>query len=101
MVKSIIFTFVAFCFLSVSNAQAGDAAAGKIKSGACVGCHGMNGRSNNPQNPNLAGQKEQYLIKAIKDYRDGKRSDPVMGIMVKGLSDQDVANLAAFYSSVK
>lgn len=83
------------------NANAGDAAAGQAKSANCTGCHGMNGKSNNPNYPNLAGQKENYLVKAIKDYRDGKRSDAMMGSMVSGLSDADIADLAAFYSSVK
>ena len=84
-----------------SIALAGDAAAGKTKSQACAGCHGMNGTSNNPMYPNLAGQKENYLEKAIKDYRDGKRNDPMMSSMVKGLSDADAADLAAFYTKQK
>lgn len=83
------------------NVQAGDAAAGKAKSANCTGCHGMNGKSSNPDYPNLAGQKNNYLVKAIKDYRDGKRKDPMMGSMVSGLSDADIDDLAAFYSSVK
>ena len=83
------------------NANAGDAAAGKSKSSNCTGCHGMNGKSNNPSYPNLAGQKEKYLVKAIKDYRDGKRTDAMMSSMVSGLSDADIDDLAAFYSSVK
>lgn len=85
----------------VATAQAGDAAAGKTKSANCVGCHGLNGRSNNPSNPNLAGQKEAYLVKSIKAYRDGHRKDPMMNSMVAGLSDADIADLAAFYASVK
>lgn len=83
------------------NIQAGDAAAGKMKSANCTGCHGMNGKSNNPNYPNLAGQKKNYLIKATKDYRDGKRNDPTMSSMVTGLTDQDIEDLAEFYSSVK
>jgi len=80
---------------------AGDAAAGKAKSAACASCHGLNGKSSLPNNPNLAGQKEAYLIKAIKAYRDGQRKDPMMSSMVSGLSDKDIENLAAFYASVK
>ena len=56
-------------------AQAGDAAAGKAKSAACAGCHGANGIAGNKNYPNLAGQNEGYLIKATKDYRDGKRPE--------------------------
>ena len=87
--------------LSMNVMAGGDAAAGKTISAGCTGCHGMNGRSTNPNNPNLAGQKEAYLVKATKAYRDGQRKDPMMSSMVTGLSDADIANLAAFYSSVK
>jgi len=92
---------LATAFLLLGNAQAGDVAAGKTKSANCTGCHGMNGKSTTPTNPNLAGQKEAYLIKATKDYRDGKRKDPMMSSMVSGLSDADIADLAAFFASVK
>lgn len=80
---------------------AGDAAAGKEKSSACVGCHGMNGKSSNPQYPNLAGQKGPYLEKAIKAYKTGERKDAMMSTFASALSDQDIADLAAFYSSIK
>lgn len=100
MVKALILVATLGIFTSMS-VHAGDVAAGKAKSEDCVGCHGLNGHSNNPNFPNLAGQKENYLAKAIKDYRDGKRQDAIMGTIVKELSDADVANLAAFYSSVK
>jgi cytochrome c553 len=81
-------------------AMAGDAAAGKSKAATCVACHGAEGVSSNPMWPNLAGQKEMYLVKQMKDFRDGKRNDPVMGPMAKPLSDEDIANLAAYYSSL-
>jgi len=88
--------------LSVApGVYAGDAAAGKEKSQSCVSCHGVNGRSNNPDNPNLAGQKKNYLITAIKAYKTGERKDPMMNTLVGGLSDADIENLAEFYSSVK
>ena len=83
------------------NVMAGDAAAGKTKSDGCSGCHGLNGHSTMPANPNLAGQKEQYLVKALKEYRAGTRPDAVMAAMAKGLSDADIADLAAYYASVK
>lgn len=79
---------------------AGDASAGKAKAGTCAGCHGPAGISNNPLWPNLAGQKEQYLAKQMKAFRDGDRSDPMMSPMAKPLSDEDIANLAAYYSSL-
>lgn len=80
---------------------AGDAAAGKAKSGTCAGCHGPAGVSSNPLWPNLAGQKEAYLVKQIKAFRDGTRNDPMMSPMAKPLSDDDINNLAAYFSSLK
>ncbi|NIR62015.1 MAG: cytochrome c [Gammaproteobacteria bacterium] len=79
---------------------AGDPEAGKQKAATCAGCHGPKGVSNNPEWPNLAGQKEQYLIKQVKAFRDGERSNNLMSPMAKGLSDQDIENLAAYYSSI-
>jgi cytochrome c553 len=100
--KILTTSFIATVMLAMAvGAQAGDAAAGKAKSSNCTGCHGMNGKSTMPTNPNLAGQKEAYLVKAIKAYRDGQRKDPMMSSMVSGLSDADVEDLAAFYASVK
>lgn len=101
--KSIIHT-VACAILSMSflNAvHAGDAEAGKKKASTCFSCHGVNGIGSNNQNPNLAGQKEAYLIKATNAYRDGSRNNKMMKIMVKSLSEEDIENIAAFYSGLK
>jgi cytochrome c553 len=89
---------LALTFISTS-ALAGDIEAGKIKSAMCASCHGVNGISMSPLWPNLAGQKEQYLIKQIKAFRDGTRKDPMMAPMVAALSDADIENLAAYYAS--
>jgi cytochrome c553 len=86
--------------LSVSAFANGDAAAGKAKSVTCAGCHGVDGVSTNPMWPSLAGQKEHYLAKLLRDFRDGNRHNPVMSPMAQGLSDQDIENLAAYYSSL-
>jgi cytochrome c553 len=85
---------------AVTVQAGGDAAAGKAKAAACAGCHGAKGISGNPLWPNLAGQKDAYLIKQMKAFRDGKREDPMMAPMAKGLSDTDIANIAAFYSGL-
>ncbi len=85
---------------SVSLA-AGDAAAGKAKAAVCAGCHGAKGVSANPMWPNLAGQKDAYLVKQLKAFREGKRQDPMMSPMAKPLSDADIDNLAAYFSSLK
>ena len=78
---------------------AGDAAAGQAKSALCAACHGADGHSPNDLWPNLAGQKHGYLAKQMKAFRDGTRSDPMMSPMAKPLTDEDIDNLAAYYSS--
>ncbi len=83
------------------NAMAGDASAGKAKSATCAACHGAAGISAVPIYPNLAGQKEQYLQIQLKAFRDGSRKNPIMAGMAAPLSDDDIANLAAYYSSLK
>jgi len=79
---------------------AGDADAGQKRSAVCAACHGGNGISIIPMYPNLAGQKEQYLIDSLKAYRDGLRKNMSMSPMARGLSDDDIENLAAFYASL-
>jgi cytochrome c553 len=94
-------TLSSLLLVSAGPTLAGDVAAGKAKSATCAGCHGANGVSNNPLWPNLAGQKEAYLAKQLKAFRDGTRQDPTMSPMAKPLSDADIENLAAYYSSLK
>ncbi len=99
--KKLLVAAVAAGLFSVSGLSvAGDAAAGKAKSTTCAGCHGPAGVSNNPMWPNLAGQKAGYLVKQMKAFRDGTRADPMMAPMAKPLSDADIENLAAYYSSL-
>ena len=86
--------------LTLSGAHAADAAAGKAKTATCVACHGANGISNNDLWPNLAGQKAGYLAQQMKAFRDGQRQNPMMSPMVAGLSDEDIANIAAYYASL-
>jgi len=97
--KSFFFVLLVALLFASSSVIAADAAAGKSKSVVCAACHGPTGVSSNPIWPNLAGQKEQYLAKQIKDFRDGKRKDPLMSPMAAALSDDDIANLAAFFST--
>ena len=80
---------------------AGDPEAGKTKSAACAACHGADGNSVNPEWPKLAGQHESYIVKQLKAFKAGTRTDPVMNPMAKPLSDDDIANLAAHFSSLK
>ncbi|HEC06050.1 MAG TPA: cytochrome c [Thiolapillus brandeum] len=84
-----------------SAMAAGDAAAGKVKAAVCAACHGANGISVNAMWPNLAGQKADYIIKQLKAFKAGTRKDPLMSPQAAQLSDQDMENLAAHFSSLK
>lgn len=85
----------------VGTAQAaGDAKAGKEKARDCAGCHGANGEGIAP-NPPLAGKKEQQLLQAMKDYKTGKRANAMMKAIASPLNDQEMADLAVYYSSLK
>lgn len=99
--KKVLVSALAVVAAFSMNANAADAAAGKAKSVTCAACHGANGISAIPMYPNLAGQKEQYLLKQLKDFKSGNRKDPVMAPMAMALSDADMANLAAYYASLK
>lgn len=81
------------------SASAGKASAGKAKSQACAACHGADGNSAAPSFPKLAGQGEKYLIKQIGDIKSGARPVPMMAGQTEGLSDQDIADIAAYYAS--
>ncbi|GAB57693.1 c-type cytochrome [Rheinheimera nanhaiensis] len=86
--------------LGSAGVAAADIDAGKAKAAVCAACHGANGISVIPDYPNLAGQKVRYLEASIKAYRDGERKNPIMSPMASGLSDADIANIAAFYASL-
>lgn len=97
-----VFSLIAIAALCINsaNAAAGDAAAGKSKSATCAACHGQNGISPNDLWPNLAGQKTGYLVAQLKAFRDGQRANPMMAPMAAALSDADIDDLAAYYSSL-
>jgi cytochrome c553 len=82
-------------------AASGDAEVGKKKSAPCAVCHGAEGVSISPEFPNLAGQYPDYIESAIRHYKNGKRKNPIMQAQVKDLSQKDVLDLAAYFSSLK
>ncbi|MGI9229473.1 MAG: c-type cytochrome [Gammaproteobacteria bacterium] len=84
---------------NVPSYAAGDAQAGQKKSGQCAACHGADGNTNTPSWPKLAGQHPEYLAKQLHDFRDGKRQNPQMSPMASHLSDADIADLAAYFST--
>ena len=77
----------------------GDAAAGQVKSALCGSCHGADGNSPLAMNPKLAGQSARYMVKQLQDFKSGARAGVTMAAMVLSLSDQDMEDLAAWYSS--
>jgi len=79
----------------------GNAKAGEHAAGMCAGCHSFDGNALNPEIPSLAGQPAEYLIKAIKDYRDGGRTDPLMLDVTRKMQDETIVNLAAYYANQK
>lgn len=85
-------------------ASAGDAAKGKQLTFTCQGCHGVTGYKNAYPNyhvPKIGGQSTQYLVNALTEYKQGKRKHPTMQAQAESFSDQDIADIAAFLSSVK
>ena len=92
------------CLLPSLSMAAGDAAAGKAKAGVCAACHGPAGVSFVPMYPNLAGQKEVYLVNALKAYKGGQRTGGMASVMApqaKALSDEDINNVAAYFAGLK
>ncbi len=85
---------------TTASAADGDAELGQGKSTTCHACHGADGLGTAPMYPKLAGQHEAYLVHALRGYRSGERKNAIMAGFATGLSDEDIADLAAFYSSL-
>ena len=78
---------------------AGDIETGRALSTSCSTCHGNSGMSNSEQWPNLAGQKESYLVAQLNKYKNGDRSDPTMSALVGPLNEQNILDLSAYYAA--
>ena len=81
----------------------GDAEAGRIKAYTCTGCHGIPGYNNvypTYKVPKIGGQNYEYLVVALKAYRDGERDHPTMELQADALSDQDIEDVAAYFVSL-
>jgi cytochrome c553 len=99
--KRMLTVVIAASLGAVAAAEAaGDVAVGKTKAALCAGCHGANGQGV-PPNPALNGKTQDQLVQALKDYKSGKRNNAVMKAFAVQLNDQDIANLAAYYASLK
>jgi cytochrome c553 len=94
-----VLALAAFAALA-APAQARDLAAGAAKAKeVCAACHGMDGNSQTPDYPKIGGQYEDYLAKALRDYKSGARKNPIMAGFAGALSPQDIRDLAAYYAS--
>ena len=95
MIKFLIFSAA----LAIgAGAHAADPAAGKEKAKVCAACHGENGVSQAPDFPKLAGQHNDYLMRALNDYKSGARKNSIMAGQVANLKKEDIADLAAYFS---
>ncbi len=102
MSKLVVVAAAIATMLATANAMAaGDAEAGRKKALQCQTCHGLDGIGKLPVAPNLAGQNPVYLVKALKDFRSGVRKNDMMSLVTPKLSDVDIDDLAAYYSSIK
>ena len=87
------------CLLPLAAQAGGDAEAGQKKSTPCAACHGPKGMSVSPDFPNLAGQNFDYIEAALRHYKNGRRKNPIMQGQVANLTDRDIEDLAAYFSS--
>ena len=102
--RRVVNTILLSTVLAVSSAQAfeGDPAQGRVKAESCLGCHAIPSYSNAYPNyhvPKVGGQNEAYVISALLAYRKGARGHDTMHVNASSLSDQDIADIAAFFST--
>jgi len=98
--QSLILSFLLTAFISFP-VSAADVAAGEQKAAACVSCHGQKGNSANAQWPNLAAQQSTYLVNQLNAFKAGDRVNPMMQAITASLNNDDINNLAAYFSSQK
>ena len=98
-VLMLVLTGLAISGATSAWAEGGNAEAGKTKSATCAACHGADGNSTNPEWPKLAGQHPSYILKQLMNFKNDERVNPSMTPMAKPLSDTDMADLAAYFSS--
>ncbi len=97
--KILLFLLISLLLPAAASAQ--DAVAGKDKAAVCVACHGADGNSTIAQNPILAGQTARYIYLQLRDFKEGRRKDPLMSPMAANLSKKDMLDLGAYFSAQK
>jgi cytochrome c553 len=86
---------------SGSVCSAGDVKAGRAKALMCQACHGLDGLSKTPDAPNIAGQTEPYIVAQLQAYKSGARKNDAMSVVAPSLSDNDIDDLAAYFSAIE
>src|SRR5713101_6069407 len=96
-----VYLFASVCLLvdGGSVCSAGDVKAGRAKAMMCQACHGLDGLSKTPDAPNIAGQTEQYIAAQLQAFKAGTRKSDAMSVVAPSLSDNDVEDLAAYFSA--
>jgi cytochrome c553 len=92
---------VAVSCIALSAAAARDVKAGRQIALMCQGCHGIDGLSKQPDAPNLAMQPDIYLVRSLTAYKTGERRHEQMKVAAEGLSEADIANVAAYYAAIE
>jgi len=99
--KIFLSVLIATAGIETAYAIGGDPKTGKTKAQACAVCHGPMGMAINPGAPHLAGQPAIYLVEQLHDFKSGKRQNPVMSVIAKPLTEADILDLAAWYSTIE
>jgi cytochrome c553 len=103
ILPAMLLSTASFFFPMDTVSAAGDVEAGKVKAYTCTGCHGIPGYNNiypTYKVPKIGGQNYQYLILALNAYRDGERDHPTMDLQAQSLSEQDIEDVSAYFSSL-
>jgi cytochrome c553 len=90
----------AAALVTAGGVAAQDASAGRQKALQCQACHGLDGLAKIPGAPHLAGQVQDYLVAAMRDYKSGARKNEMMAVVMRQLSEEDIDDLAAFYAGL-
>ncbi len=99
MIRSSLLAATLLALAVPAFAAAGNADAGREKATPCKACHGESGVSVSPEFPKIAGQHPDYILVALRHYKAGKRKNPIMAGQVATLSEADMRDLAAYFSS--
>ncbi|MGX5851183.1 c-type cytochrome [Mesorhizobium sp. PL10] len=99
--RGLILGLAALVATSSFAQAAGDITAGQKVMARCTACHGKDGLGKLSYTPNIAGQKYDYLVHSLMAYKAGERKSQMMSLVVKSLTDEDIANVAAYYAAIK